>query len=156
VLISFIESKRRPLPKSYREALEREERSKQHEEEQTRQRAEEMYFEFFEPQFRAHQQAELKVIEEQHPEEYAAFKAHFDKVHAKGARMITGNHQRERYTLRSAAEYFNQLQPELGLRLSTFDEWDEQHNAESSDPLEWFNRDPQRIFEELERRYKEL
>lgn len=156
VLASFIEKKRRPIPKGYKEAREREERHKQHEQEQARQRAGENYCQFFEPQFRAHQQAELKAIEEQHPEEYAAFKAHFDKVHAKGARMITGNHQRERYTLRSAAEYFNQLQPELGLRLSTFDEWDEQHNAESCDPLEWFNRDPQKIFEELERRFKEL
>lgn len=156
VLVSFIEKKRRPIPKGYKEAKEREERHRQHEQEQARQRAGENYFQFFEPQFRAHQEAELKAIEEQHPEEYAAFKAHFDKVHAKGARMITGKQQRERYTLRSASEYFNELQPELGLRLSTFDEWDEQHNAESCDPLEWFNRDPQRIFEELERRYREL
>lgn len=156
VLASFIEKKRRPLPKGYKEAKEREERHRQHEREQARQRAGENYFQFFEPQFRAHQEAELKAIEEQHPQEYAAFKAHFDKVHARGARMITGKRQREQYTLRSAAEYFNELQPELGLRLSTFAEWNEQHNAEAGDPLEWFNQDPQGIFEELEQRFKEF
>ncbi len=154
VLISFIETKRRPLPKGYQTAVAHEERRRKHEEEQERARAEETYFQFFEPAFNQHQRQELSAIEESSPKAYAAFQAHFDKHHAKGSRMITGERQREKFMLSKAAEFF-ELKPEHGVRLSTFEEWDEAHNAERLDPLNWFNRDPQGIFDELDRRLSE-
>ena len=147
-------SKMEEARRKEQEAREREERNRLYEQEQARRRNEETYSQFFEPQFTAHQKTELKAIEEQHLKEYAAFKTHFDKVHAKGARMITSDRQRERYTLRYAVEYFNKHHPELGIRISTFEEWDETHNPDRCDPQEWFNADPQKIFDELDRRLK--
>jgi hypothetical protein len=38
--------------------------------------------------------------------------------------------------------------------LTSFDEWDSEHNADRSDPVEWLNANPQKIFDELDRRLK--
>lgn len=155
VLIHFIETERRPFPAGYKKAQEFETRKKEQEERQARERAEEVYFRFFEPAFREHQRQELERIEKEHAESFALFKAHFDKQHGKGARMISGEKQREKFQLWNAAEFFNETRPELGITLSSFEEWDEEHNTERCDPLEWLNQDPQGIFDEMERRLKE-
>lgn len=147
-------SKMEEAKRKEQETQKRAERFKQHEEEQARQRAGETYFQFFEPAFREFQRRELAIIEQKHRKEYAAFKSHFDAAHGKGAKMITGKRQLEWFTLRKAAEFFNEKRPELGLRLAAFDEWDENHNADHRDPLDWYNADPQGIFEELDRRFK--
>jgi hypothetical protein len=137
------------------EAAAHKERQKESEERQARERAEDIYFRFFEPAFREHQRQELENIEEEHAESFALFKAHFDKQHGRGARMISGEKQREKFQLWHAAEFFNETRPDLGITLTSFEEWDNEHNTERCDPLEWFNQDPQGIFDEIERRLKE-
>jgi hypothetical protein len=42
-------------------------------------------------------------------------------------------------------EFFNEVRPTLGVRLTTFDEWNENENRENSDPVEWFDRNPEAI-----------
>ncbi len=101
-----------------------------------------------------HQQKELEAIEKKHPKEYALFKEWFDQNHQKGLKMVTSQKLREEITTRRAEEFFNRIRPELGQKLSTFWEWDQDHNADRSDPVEWFNTNPQGIFEELDRRYR--
>jgi hypothetical protein len=145
VLASFIEKKRRPLPKGYKEALEHKERNRQYEQEQRRAVAEESYFRFFEPQFRAFQKAELERIEESQAEAFKEFKTWFDKNHAKGLRLIESETRREEVRTRRAAEFFAQVRPGLEIRLTSFDEWDEQHNAEKCDPME----NQERVFKAL-------
>lgn len=155
VLISFIESKRRPLPKGFKESRAREESLKHREQEQERQRAGEIYFDFFKAAFAKHQQQELSAIEQESPEEFAAFKDWFSKNHSKGLKMISSQSRKDEIITRRAEEFFNHLRPELGQRLSTFESWDREHNPEHADPVEWFNADPKGIFEELDRRYRD-
>jgi hypothetical protein len=147
-------SKMEEAKQTEQKALEQAERARQYEKEQARQRAEETYFEFFEPHFRDHQRLELQAIQESCAESYALFKSHFDQTRGKGQQMITGKRQCERFMLRTAAEFFNEQRPELGVRLSTFEEWDQRHNPKSRSPLEWLDADPQAILDELDRRLK--
>lgn len=155
VLIRFIETKRRPLPKGYKDAVAHEERRKKHEEEQARERAEEIYFRFFEPSYREHQRGELETVQQTAPEAYAAFESWLNKNHTKKLRMITSEKRRDELTTSRAAEFFNEQRPDLGLRLSDFAEWNEEHNAEACEPVEWYKRDFQHIHQELDRRLKE-
>lgn len=136
------------------EASQRAERLKQHELEQARQRAEETYFQFFKPTFRAYQKAELDQIEESQPEAFKPFKTWLADRHKKTFQFISNEARREEIMIASAAEYFAEIRPELDIRLTSFDEWDSEHNAGQRDPLEWLNADPQRIFDELDRRLK--
>jgi hypothetical protein len=129
-----------------------EERRRKHAEEQERARAQETYFQFFAPAYRAHQCRELQTIREMEPESYAAFASWLNKNHARTLRMVTSEKRREELTASKAAEFFNELRPELSVRLTAFAEWDEEHNGERLDPIEWFNRDPQGILDELEQR----
>ncbi|MCI0392931.1 MAG: hypothetical protein MOB07_29720 [Acidobacteria bacterium] len=145
VLISFIEKKRRPLPKGYREAIEHERRRKEYERQQARQAAEELHFQHFAPAFRSYLKEEFLEIERTRPDEYRAFKEHFDKKHAKGLRMAESEELREKATIHRAMEFFNEIRPELGVQLTTFDEWNEAENRENSDPVEWFNSNPEAV-----------
>lgn len=143
VLISFIEKKRRPLPKGYRDAVEYEQRRKEREQQQVRQMAEELHFQYFAPVFRSHLQQELLEIERARPDAYKAFKEHFDKKHAKGLRIVESEDVRQRITIQKAMEFFNDIRPELDVRLTTFDEWNEAENRENSDPVEWVRCNPE-------------
>ena len=145
VLISFIEKKRRPLPKGYRDAAENEQRHKKSEQQQVRQMAEEFHFQYFAPAFRSHLKQRLLEIERASPDAYSAFKEHFDKKHAKGLRSIDSEEIRERITIQKAMEFFNDIRPELGARLNTFDEWNETENRENSDPVEWVSNNPEAV-----------
>lgn len=155
VLIRFIETKRRPLPKGYKEAVAHEERQKKHEEAQAQERAEELYFRFFEPQFREYQRVELETIRQTTPEAYAAFESWLNKNHAKSLRMVTNEKRRGELTTSIAAEFFNRKRPDLDLNLSDFAEWNEEHNTEACEPVEWYKRNYQKIHEELDQRLKE-
>lgn len=137
-----------------REASQRAERLKQHELEQARERAEETYFQFFKPTFRAYQKAELDQIEESQPEAFKPFKTWFADRHKKTFQFIKSEARREEIKIASAAEYFAEIRPELDIRLTNFEEWDSEHNADRCDPLEWLNANPQKIFDELDRRLK--
>ena len=154
VLIRFIETKRRPLPKGYKDAIAHEESQKKREEEQRRELAEETYFQFFEPPYRAHQLSELKAIQEAAPEAYAAFESWLNQNHARKLRMVTSDQRRQELTTGKAAEFFNELRPDLGFRLSDFATWDEEQNANGQDPLEWYKQGPKRIHDELDRRLR--
>jgi hypothetical protein len=149
VLISFIEKKRRPLPKGYRDAVEYEQRRKEREQQHARQMAEELHFQYYEPVFRSHLKQEFLKIERTRTDEYRAFKEHLVKKHAKELRMIESEELREKITIQRAMEFFNERQPELGVRLPTFDEWNETENRGDSDPVEWFNSNPEAINELL-------
>jgi hypothetical protein len=63
--------------------------------------------------------------------------------------MIESEELREKITIQRAMEFFNERQPELGVRLPTFDEWNETENRGDSDPVEWFNSNPEAINELL-------
>jgi len=137
-----------------KESAERAERAKQHELEQAQQRAEETYFQFFKPSFRVYQKAELDLIEESQPEAFKLFNAWFAERHKKTFQYIKSEARREEIKIANAAEYFAEICPELDIRLTGFAEWDSEHNADHRDPLEWLNADPQKIFDELDRRLK--
>ncbi len=144
VLISFIENDRQP-PKAYLEAIEWERRKKESDAAYTRQVAEDLHFQYFEPIFCARLKEELAGIERAHPDAYEAFKEHLDKNHSKALRMVEDEELREIVTMRRALEFFNQIRPKLGVRLTTFDEWNRSENRENSDPVEWFSSNPEAV-----------
>lgn len=145
VLIKFIESRRRPLPKEYKDAIQLERRKTQLKAEQSRQMAEELHFQYFAPVFYSHLKQELLEIESMRPDEYRLFREHFDKEHAKNLRMIESEDLREEITIRKAMEFFHRIRPGLGVRLTTFDEWNEINNQDNSDPLTWFEANPEAV-----------
>ena len=122
-------------------------RQKAIEEEQRLQRIEEDYFRFFESEFRAYQKAELDRIKQESREAFNQFKAWFDKNHAKELRFTESETRREEIRTTRAASFFANVRPDLGIRLTDFDEWDERHNAEKCDPLENHARVSQVLFE---------
>lgn len=136
-------------------AREHEERRKKREEERGRELAGDIYFRFFQPAFRAHQRAELDVIRKEHTEAYAAFESWLNENHARKLRMVTGETLRQELATGRAAEFFNELRPELGLKLSDFPTWDAEHNVDCQDPLEWYKRGSKQIHDELDRRLRE-
>lgn len=150
VLIRFIESKRRPLPKGYKEGRERDEKRKHQEDHEAIARAEDDYFKFFEPDFRAFQQMELQKIESKKPKAFSLFKQWLDKNHARGLRMVTSEKRRDEITIARAEEFFSRIHPELKVSLTGFDEWDKKHNPKKCDPLE----NHRQIFQELCERVK--
>lgn len=152
VLISFIEKRHRPLPAGYKKAQQIAERKKEHEEREREQKAAELHYDYFAPLYHTRLRAEFLELEQTRPEEVKEFKAHFEKKHGKALRMVTSEERRERITLQKAAEFFNGLRPDLGVTLSTFEEWNESENQENAEPLEWFNRDLHGILKELEQR----
>lgn len=135
------------------ETREREVRLKEHEEEQARQRAEEMYFQFFKPNFRAYQKAELDHVEKNLPDAFKIFMTWFEERHKKTFRLIKNESRREEIRIANAAEFFSDVRPELGITLMSFEEWDAEHNPDRSDPRDWLNTNPQEIFAELDRRF---
>ena len=145
VLISFIEKKRRPLPKGYREAKEHEARQRGQEQEAQRQFAETTYFDYFAPQYRAYQRDELQAIKEKHSAAFATFEKWLEKNHGRGLRMVNEEATREKLTLRKADEFFTVISPELGITMTSFQEWDEQHNSSKAEPLEWYAQNPHLI-----------
>lgn len=140
VLIRFIESKRRPLPKEYTEAKKREESHKRQEEFQNLQRAREVYFNFFEDAFRDFQSIELERVQQSTPKAYALFQEWLDSTHSKGLRLISSARRREEIKIAFAEEFFYSVRPELGIVLTSFKEWDEAHNPEACDPVEHQDR----------------
>lgn len=145
VLISFIEVKRRPLPRGYQEAIEGERRKKEVEAEQARQMAEELHFQFFAPIFLARQKDELSEIARAHPEAYEIFLDWFERRHGKDSRMLISEDRFEQVKLLKATAFFNDTRPELGVRLTIFEEWNQNENGENSDPVEWFNSNPEAV-----------
>ncbi len=137
VLISFIEKDRRALPKGYIEAARRKERER----EETRRMAEERHFQYFAPAYFSRLRDELAQIERARPEAYKAFREHFDEWHAEDLRLFESEDLREEFTVRKALEFFDG-RPELGVRLTTFEEWNRNENGENADPVEWFGRNP--------------
>jgi hypothetical protein len=79
------------------------------------------------------------------PDAYKAFKEYFDKKHAKGLRTVENEDVRERITIQKAMEFFNDIRPELAVRLTTFGEWNETENRENSDPVKWFSSNPEAV-----------
>lgn len=152
VLISFIEKKRRPLPAGYKKAQQAEERRKEQEDKQQRQRATELHFDYFAPLYRNRLREEFLQIKQTHPEEFKEFSTYFETKFAKMLRMVTSEETREKFTFQKASEFFNEMRPELGITLTTFEEWNDRDNQENADPLCWFNRDPKGILKEFERR----
>lgn len=152
VLISFIEKRHRPLPAAYKKAQQIAERKKEHEERERQQKAAELHYDYFAPLYHIRLRTEFLELEQTRPEEVKEFKAHFEKKHAKALRMVTSEERRERITLQKAAEFFNELRPDLGVILTTFEEWNENENQENAEPLDWFNRDLHGILKELEQR----
>jgi len=148
-------SKMEEAKRKEQEDRQRAEEARRHEESSTRQVAVETYSQFFEPAFRTFQQQELVAVEQNHPAEFAAFQAHFDANHRKGAKMIISQRMLMWFTLRKAAEFFNGQRPDLGVRLTSFDEWDSKHNADRHDPVEWYSTNAQAIYQELSRRFKD-
>ena len=49
---------------------------------------------------------------------------------------------RQLWHLQRAWEFFCVNRPELGVKLTSFEEWNEQHNTDKADPLEWFAQNP--------------
>jgi hypothetical protein len=139
VLISFIEKKRRPLPKAYKEAIEWEQQKNENEAARHSELAGELHFQFFAPIFRARLEEELSEIARTLPDAYNAFEEHFDRKHAKDLRRIESEDVRKEFRVRKAMEFFNEIRPELGAQLPTFDEWNETENRENSDPVGWFS-----------------
>lgn len=152
VLISFIEKKRRPLPPGYKKAQQAEERRKEQEGQEQKMRAAELHFDYFAPLFREQQSAELLEIERTRPDEFNEFKAYFEKKFAQILRMVTDEERRESIKLQKAYEFFNHTRPELGVAMTTFEEWNVNENRENADPLQWFNRNPEGILKEFEAR----
>lgn len=142
VLISFIEKKRRPLPKGYNDAKKREAQQKQQELEAQRRFAEDCYFEFFAPQFRDFLREEFEQLQAENAEAFASFAKWLEKNHGRGLRMVNEEATREKITLQRAWEYFSLHHPEFGVTMTSFDEWNTQHNSERADPLEWFEQNP--------------
>lgn len=136
------------------DAIRRTERIKQQEAEQARQRAGELYVQFFTPSFRAHQKVEIDMVAESAPEVFEQFKVWFEDRHKKTFKVIKSEARREEIRIANAAEFFSEVRPDLGIRLTSFDEWDDEHNPDQSDPVEWFNAEPQEIFAEMDRRLK--
>jgi hypothetical protein len=145
VLIGFIEKKRRPLPKAYKDAIERQHRKKESDAAHGRQMAEEFHFQYFAPIFRARLKEELSEIRRTRPDAYRVFEEHFDKKHARDLRLFESEDLREEFAIEKAREFFNNIQPKLGVRLTTFEEWNQNENREHSDPVEWFNSHPEAI-----------
>lgn len=145
VLIGFIEKKRRPLPKGYKEAIERERRKKESEAAHARQAAEEFHFQYFAPIFRARLIEELSEIARTRPEKYKTFRDWLEKRHGRDLRTAESEDLREKVTIQRAMEFFNETRPELGIRLTAFEEWNETENRENSDPVEWFNNNPEAV-----------
>jgi post-segregation antitoxin (ccd killing protein) len=145
VLISFIEKKRRPLPKGYSEAKEREARQREQEQEAQRRFAEDCYVDFFAPQFREFQREEFAQLQAENAEAFATFAKWLEKNHGRGLRMVSEEETREKITLQRAWEFFYSIRPELGVRMTSFEEWDEQRNTSQADPLEWFAQNPQAV-----------
>jgi hypothetical protein len=145
VLISFIEKKRRPLPKAYKEAIEWEQQKNENEAARHSELAGELHFQFFAAIFRARLEEELSEIARTHPGTYNAFEEHFDKKHTKDLRRIESEDVRKDFRARKAMEFFNEIRPELGARLTTFDEWNETENRDNSDPIEWFTSNPEAV-----------
>ena len=106
------------------------------EEEQRRQRARDNYDQFFEPAFRAYQKTELDRLEQENAEVFKLFKTWFEERHTKALRFVDSETRREEIRLKRAFEFFTDIRPELGIRLISFDDWDENHNAERCDPME--------------------
>jgi hypothetical protein len=148
VLASFIEKCRRPLPAGYKKALEMEAKRKEQEEREERQRAYDFYSQYFTPQYLLKLENEYLAIEKAQPEPYKAFQHWLKKNHDRGIQILNSEELRRKITLRRAIEFFNEIRPELDIRLSTFEEWDESENAERQDPLEWF-RSNQNIIHDL-------
>lgn len=119
-----------------REERELEERTKEREAEQARQRAEEMYYQLFEPAFRAFQRRELLEIEQNQTEAYEIFQDWFEKNHKKSFRFIESESRREDFQASAAIEFFSQIRPELGASFTGFWEWDAEHNPDACDPIE--------------------
>jgi len=142
VLIRFIEKKHRPLPKGYSDAKKFEAKQKEQELESQRRFAEDCYFDFFAPQFREFQREEFARLQGENEEAFATFAKWLEKNHGRGLRMVTEEETREKITLQRAWEFFYSIQPELGVRLTSFEEWNEQHNTSNADPLEWFAQNP--------------
>ena len=140
VLIRFIESKRRPLPKEYTDAKKREESHKRQEEFQNLQRAREVYFHFFEDAFRDFQGTELQRVQQATPKAYALFQEWIDINHSKGLRLVSSERRREEIRIAFAEEFFYSVRPELGIVLTSFKEWDEYHNPAACDPVEHQDR----------------
>lgn len=151
VLISFIEKKRRPLPKAYKEAKAREARQKEQEEEAQRRLAEDCYFDYFRATFRKFQREEFQRLQENNTEAFGTFEKWLEKNHGRGLRMVSEEETREKITLQRAWEFFYSVHPEFGISLTSFEEWDEQHNSERADPLKWFTENPQLIEETFNR-----
>ena len=140
VLIRFIESKRRPLPKEYTESKNREERHKGQEEFQNLQRAREIYFNFFEEAFRDFQSMELQRVEQSTPKAYALFQEWLESTHSKGLRLISSARRKEQIRVAFAEEFFYSVRPELGIVLTSFKEWDETNNPDACDPVTHHDR----------------
>jgi len=145
VLISFIEKKRRPLPKAYKEAIEWEQQKNENEAARHSELADELHFQFFAAIFRARLEEELSEIARTLPGTYNAFEEHFDKKHAKDMRRIESEDVRKDFRVRKAMEFFNQIRPELGARLTTFDEWNETENRDNADPVQWFTSNQEAV-----------
>lgn len=155
VLIRFIETKRRPLPKGYEEQLEHERRRKENVEREEQRVAEDLHFQFFAPLYRARLKEELAAIERTRPDVFRAFMEHFEKHYAKGLKMVTSEEMREKVILQRAIEFFNEMRSELGAEIITFEEWNESENKENANPVEWLNRDRLGIYAELQRQFTE-
>jgi hypothetical protein len=59
--------------------------------------------------------------------------------------MVSEEETREKITLQRAWEFFNSVRPELNVRMTSFEEWNEQHNTSQADPLEWFAKNPDAV-----------
>lgn len=145
VLISFIEKKRRPLPKAYKEAIEWEQQKSENEAARHSELVGELHFQFFAPIFHVRLEEELSEIARTLPDTYKAFEEYFDRKHAKDLRRIESEDVRKDFRVRKAMEFFNEIRPELGARLLTFDEWNETENRDNSDPAQWFSSNPEAI-----------
>lgn len=151
VLISFIEKKRRPLPKGYKDAKTREAQQKEQEQQQERAAAEESYVEYFLPKYRAWQREELQTVQKENLPCFSAFQKWFEKDYGRTLQYIESPTRREAFTLDKAETFFNGVRPDLGVRLTTFQEWNEQYNPEACDPLDWCAKNPH-LLEELFKR----
>lgn len=145
VLIRFIETKHRPFPAAYKKAQQAEERKREQEALEIRQRAGELHYSFFAPSYNLRLKDELSKIELMHPNEYQTFREWFDKKHSRGLRMIEAEDHRERVTLQRAQEFFNDIRPDLNVRMSTFDEWNAIENEGNADPVKWFKENPTQV-----------
>jgi len=142
VLITFIENKRRPLPQKYLDAIRSEQRKRDHEANHSRQMAEDLHYQYFGPSFRAYLKQKFFEIESVHSAEHKVFMDYLEKSYARQLQMIQSPERREEFAAGKALEFFNDSRPGLGVRLPTFDEWNETENRDNSDPLTWFEANP--------------